>query len=53
MPHSAENQDLINDALDRLGVEPLGKKQLLIGLKQRITFPFKKVESNWILIRTN
>lgn len=25
MPHSAENQNLINDALDRLGVEPLGK----------------------------
>lgn len=33
MPHSAENQDLINDALDRLGVEPLGKKAIADWLK--------------------
>ena len=33
MPHSAENQNLINDALDRLGVEPLGKKAIADWLK--------------------
>ena len=33
IPHSAENQNLINDALDRLGVEPLGKKAIADWLK--------------------